>query len=132
MAFCDDPAHAWIRGHLGRQAADPRVPTSREDLVTLTDAGTRPRTATSGGTVRLTTAQALVRWMLAQRSELLDGTEVPLFAGVFGDLRARQRARPGHGAVRGPGRAPDLARPDRGGHGARRRRRTPRRPTAAR
>ena len=29
-------------------------------------------------TVRLTTGQALVRWMLAQRSQLLDGTEVPL------------------------------------------------------
>src|SRR3954463_8629212 len=35
-------------------------------------------------TVRLTTAQALVRWMVAQRSELLEGTRVPLFAGVFG------------------------------------------------
>ena len=34
-------------------------------------------------TVRLTTAQALVRWLAAQRSELLDGTEVPLFPGVF-------------------------------------------------
>lgn len=46
-------------------------------------------------TVRLTTAQALVRWMLAQRSELLDGTEVPLFAGVFGIF--------GHGNVLGLG-----------------------------
>ncbi|MEZ5193156.1 MAG: thiamine pyrophosphate-binding protein [Nocardioides sp.] len=44
-------------------------------------------------TVRLTTAQALVRWMLAQRSQLLDGTEVPLFAGVFGIF--------GHGNVLG-------------------------------
>jgi 3D-(3,5/4)-trihydroxycyclohexane-1,2-dione acylhydrolase (decyclizing) len=35
------------------------------------------------GRVRLTTAQALVRWMTAQRSQLLDGTEVPLFPGVF-------------------------------------------------
>jgi 3D-(3,5/4)-trihydroxycyclohexane-1,2-dione acylhydrolase (decyclizing) len=34
--------------------------------------------------VRLTTAQALVRWMVAQQAELLDGTEVSLFAGVFG------------------------------------------------
>ena len=31
-------------------------------------------TDTAAGTVRLTTAQALVRWMLAQRSELMDGT----------------------------------------------------------
>src|ERR671928_1836010 len=48
-------------------------------------------------TVRLTTAQALVRWMTAQRSELLDGTRVPLFAGVFGIF--------GHGNVLGLGTA---------------------------
>jgi 3D-(3,5/4)-trihydroxycyclohexane-1,2-dione acylhydrolase (decyclizing) len=48
-------------------------------------------------TIRLTTAQALVRWMVAQRSELLDGTEVPLFAGVFGIF--------GHGNVLGLGTA---------------------------
>jgi 3D-(3,5/4)-trihydroxycyclohexane-1,2-dione acylhydrolase (decyclizing) len=47
--------------------------------------------------MRLTTAQALVRWLLAQRSELLDGTEVPLFAGVFGIF--------GHGNVLGLGTA---------------------------
>lgn len=49
------------------------------------------------GTIRLTTAQALVRWMVAQRSELLDGTEVPLFAGVFAIF--------GHGNVLGLGTA---------------------------
>src|SRR4051794_5796663 len=48
-------------------------------------------------TVRLTTAQALVRWMTAQRSQLLDGTEVPLFAGVFAIF--------GHGNVLGLGTA---------------------------
>ena len=48
-------------------------------------------------TVRLTTARALVRWLVAQRSELLDGTEVPLFAGVFGIF--------GHGNVLGLGTA---------------------------
>jgi 3D-(3,5/4)-trihydroxycyclohexane-1,2-dione acylhydrolase (decyclizing) len=52
-------------------------------------------TDTTEGTVRLTTAQALVRWMLAQRSELMDGTEVPLFPGVFGIF--------GHGNVLGLG-----------------------------
>jgi 3D-(3,5/4)-trihydroxycyclohexane-1,2-dione acylhydrolase (decyclizing) len=51
----------------------------------------------ASGTVRLTTAQALVRWMVAQRSELLDGTEVPLFAGVFAIF--------GHGNVLGLGTA---------------------------
>jgi 3D-(3,5/4)-trihydroxycyclohexane-1,2-dione acylhydrolase (decyclizing) len=34
-------------------------------------------------TVRLTTAQAIVRWLVAQRT-VLDGREVPLFPGVFG------------------------------------------------
>jgi 3D-(3,5/4)-trihydroxycyclohexane-1,2-dione acylhydrolase (decyclizing) len=48
-------------------------------------------------TVRLTTAQALVKWMIAQRSELLDGTVVPLFAGIFGIF--------GHGNVLGLGTA---------------------------
>jgi 3D-(3,5/4)-trihydroxycyclohexane-1,2-dione acylhydrolase (decyclizing) len=51
----------------------------------------------ASGRVRLTTAQALVRWMLAQRSQLLDGTEVPLFPGVFGIF--------GHGNVLGLGPA---------------------------
>jgi 3D-(3,5/4)-trihydroxycyclohexane-1,2-dione acylhydrolase (decyclizing) len=54
-------------------------------------------TTDHGSTVRLTTAQALVRWMLAQRSQLLDGTEVPLFAGVFAIF--------GHGNVLGLGTA---------------------------
>ena len=45
----------------------------------------------------LTTAQALVRCMTAQRSELLDGTPVPLFAGVFAIF--------GHGNVLGLGNA---------------------------
>ncbi len=56
------------------------------------------------GTVRLTTAQALVRWMVAQRAELLDGTEVPLFAGVFAIF--------GHGNVLGLGTALHEARED--------------------
>jgi len=47
--------------------------------------------------VRLTTAQALVRWLVAQRSELLDGSEVPLFPGVFAIF--------GHGNVLGLGTA---------------------------
>ncbi len=34
-------------------------------------------------TIRLTTAQAIVRWLLAQRT-VVDGAEVPIFAGVFG------------------------------------------------
>jgi 3D-(3,5/4)-trihydroxycyclohexane-1,2-dione acylhydrolase (decyclizing) len=34
-------------------------------------------------TIRLTTAQAIVRWLLAQRTRV-DDVEVPVFAGVFG------------------------------------------------
>jgi len=56
-----------------------------------------PAVSLSNRTVRLTTAQALVRWMMAQRSELLDGTVVPLFAGVFAIF--------GHGNVLGLGTA---------------------------
>jgi 3D-(3,5/4)-trihydroxycyclohexane-1,2-dione acylhydrolase (decyclizing) len=47
--------------------------------------------------LRLTTAQALVRWLGAQRSVLLDGTEVALFPGVFAIF--------GHGNVLGLGTA---------------------------
>ncbi|MEQ6901847.1 3D-(3,5/4)-trihydroxycyclohexane-1,2-dione acylhydrolase (decyclizing) [Nocardioides sp. YIM 152588] len=46
-------------------------------------------------TVRLTTAEALVRWLVAQKSELLDGSVAPLFPGVFGIF--------GHGNVLGLG-----------------------------
>ena len=53
--------------------------------------------STTPATVRLSSAEALVRWMVAQRSELLDGTEVPLFAGVFAIF--------GHGNVLGLGTA---------------------------
>jgi len=46
--------------------------------------------------IRLTMAQALVRYLAAQRSEL-DGSEIPLFAGVFAIF--------GHGNVAGLGEA---------------------------
>jgi 3D-(3,5/4)-trihydroxycyclohexane-1,2-dione acylhydrolase (decyclizing) len=47
--------------------------------------------------MRLTTAQALVRWLIAQRTELFDGTEAPLFPGVYAIF--------GHGNVLGLGTA---------------------------
>ncbi len=34
-------------------------------------------------TIRLTTAQAIVKWMTAQRTTLADGTEAPMFPGVY-------------------------------------------------
>ncbi|HEX3786024.1 MAG TPA: 3D-(3,5/4)-trihydroxycyclohexane-1,2-dione acylhydrolase (decyclizing) [Pseudonocardiaceae bacterium] len=48
-------------------------------------------------TVRLTTAQALVRWLIAQRTELMDGTEAALFPAVYAIF--------GHGNVLGLGTA---------------------------
>ncbi|MBB5911687.1 3D-(3,5/4)-trihydroxycyclohexane-1,2-dione acylhydrolase (decyclizing) [Nocardia transvalensis] len=47
--------------------------------------------------MELTTAQALVAWMIAQHSETLDGREVPLFPAVFAIF--------GHGNVLGLGTA---------------------------
>ncbi|MFI9811163.1 3D-(3,5/4)-trihydroxycyclohexane-1,2-dione acylhydrolase (decyclizing) [Saccharothrix variisporea] len=47
--------------------------------------------------MNLTTAQALVRWLLAQHTELLDGSTAPLFPGVFAIF--------GHGNVLGLGNA---------------------------
>ena len=52
-------------------------------------------------TVRLTTAQAIVRFLIAQRTEI-DGREAPLFPGVFAIF--------GHGNVTGLGFALDEAR----------------------
>ncbi|MFR9767220.1 3D-(3,5/4)-trihydroxycyclohexane-1,2-dione acylhydrolase (decyclizing) [Nocardia sp. SC052] len=47
--------------------------------------------------MKLTTAQALVAWLIAQRSETLDGREAPLFPAVFAIF--------GHGNVLGLGTA---------------------------
>ncbi|MEU2038287.1 3D-(3,5/4)-trihydroxycyclohexane-1,2-dione acylhydrolase (decyclizing) [Nocardia niwae] len=47
--------------------------------------------------MRLTAAQALVAWLIAQRSETLDGRDVPLFPAVFAIF--------GHGNVLGLGTA---------------------------
>ena len=52
-------------------------------------------------TLRLTTADALVRWLVAQRT-VIDGRELPLFAGVFAIF--------GHGNVVGLGNALDRLR----------------------
>ncbi len=68
-------------------------------------------------TVRLTTAQAIVRFLIAQRT-VIDGREAPLFPGVFAIF--------GHGNVTGLGfaldearrRAADVPGPERAGHGA--------------
>jgi len=54
-------------------------------------------------TIRLTAAQAVVRYLAAQRTVLDDGTEAPLFAGCWAIF--------GHGNVAGMGEALQAARP---------------------
>lgn len=56
----------------------------------------------SAATVRLTAAQAVVRYLAAQRTVLDDGTEAPLFAGCWAIF--------GHGNVSGMGEALHAAR----------------------
>ena len=67
------------------------------------------------GTIRLTAAQAMMRWLSVQMTE--DGDA--LHRGRLGDLRPRQRRRHRRGAARHRRRAADLARPERADHGAR-------------
>ncbi|MFP3624521.1 3D-(3,5/4)-trihydroxycyclohexane-1,2-dione acylhydrolase (decyclizing), partial [Burkholderia sp. SIMBA_051] len=65
------------------------------------DVTTSPETAaqvSADGTIRLTAAQAVVRYLAAQRVETEDGTGTePLFGGVFAIF--------GHGNVAGLGEA---------------------------
>ena len=68
-------------------------------------------------TVRLTTAQAIVRFLIAQRT-VIDGRGVAALPGRVRDLRPRQRHRPRLRARRGARRAADDPRPERAGHGA--------------
>ena len=65
MAFCDDPAHHWVRDTWDGMATDPRVPMTGAAAMT-----------------RLTTAEAIVRYLVAQRT-VIDGIEAPLVPGVF-------------------------------------------------
>jgi 3D-(3,5/4)-trihydroxycyclohexane-1,2-dione acylhydrolase (decyclizing) len=51
----------------------------------------------NSSTLRLTAAQAVIRYLAAQNSEMLDGSIEPLFAGMFGIF--------GHGNVAGIGEA---------------------------
>ena len=61
-------------------------------------------------TIRLTAAQAVVRYLAAQRSDI-DGAEVPLFAGCWGIFGHGNVAGIGRGAVPRPRNAADLPRP---------------------
>ena len=72
-------------------------------------------------TVRLTTAQAIVRYLIAQQTEI-DGELRPLFPGVFAIFGHGNVTCLGPGARGGQRRPADVARPERAGDGARRRR----------
>ena len=77
-------------------------------------------------TIRLTMAQALVRYLCAQRTAI-DGQDQPLFAGVFAHLRPWQRHLPVARRWRRSRTAADLARAERAVDGAGRRSASPRR-----
>ncbi|MGF6700322.1 3D-(3,5/4)-trihydroxycyclohexane-1,2-dione acylhydrolase (decyclizing) [Paraburkholderia sp. MM5496-R1] len=69
-----------------------------DDTPSASGATQAPAPARTGGTIRLTMAQALVRYLAAQRVASEDGTNVePLFGGVFAIF--------GHGNVAGIGEA---------------------------
>ena len=59
-------------------------------------------------TIRLTMAQALIRFLEAQRSEI-EGREEPLIAGVFAIFGHGNVAGLGRGVVRGAGAVADIA-----------------------
>ena len=69
-------------------------------------------------TIRLTMAQAVARFLTAQKTEI-DGEIAAALRRRLGDLRPRQRRRHGRGAARGARRRlPTYPRPQRAGHGA--------------
>ena len=81
--ICDDPAHAWVRESWADEPVDPRLPLGGTAM-------------TAPETVRLTVAQAVVRFLAQQWTER-DGERQRLFAGCLGIF--------GHGNVAGIGQA---------------------------
>src|SRR5687768_7972924 len=79
---------------------DPRISLQGRKIAgsspAMTDKEGHGQETMSGKTIRLTMAQAVVRYLAAQRGEI-DGKEVPLIAGTFAIF--------GHGNVAGMGEA---------------------------
>jgi 5-deoxy-glucuronate isomerase len=48
MAFCDDPAHGWIRETWAGQPVDPRLPMGRRDVISGARASGKPPRGRSG------------------------------------------------------------------------------------
>jgi len=119
LAFCDDPVHGWVRDTWADQQPDPRCPVTSaagrfDTLAPSAREGTRddhhdhsPDDGTSPRALDDRTALGAAR---RHRSAALP-------KGLR-DLRTRQRARARHRAVRRAGRAADLARFHRAGHGS--------------
>ena len=128
----DDPEHAWLRGTWEDQDVDPRLPLQFTEEHDVVSNAPRSRHRDAEPTVRLTVAQATIRFLANQYVER-DGERTKFFAGCFGIF--------GHGNVAGLGQAllqdeveaaeADRARaaicagPQRAGHGAQRRRLRP-------
>ena len=98
----DDPEHAWLRGTWDDQAVDPRrlpaaIPHESRSLTVVSTAPKRAeKTADTEPTVRLTVAQATIRFLANQYVER-DGERTKFFAGALGIF--------GHGNVAGLGQA---------------------------
>ena len=94
----DDPEHAWLRGTWDDQDVDPRLPLhpheERDRGFHRTQAA--EKTPDTEPTVRLTVAQATIRFLANQYVER-DGERTKFFAGCFGIF--------GHGNVAGLGQA---------------------------
>ena len=94
-----EPARAWLAGAIDDAGLVAGVRTNFEALIDAwTEARSRKRAVprSTMSTIRLTMAQALVRYLAAQGT-VGDGREVPLFGGVWAIF--------GHGNVAGIGEA---------------------------
>ena len=106
LAFVDDEPHHWIRATWEGMALDARLPD---------DLGNRRRGGMTMHTVRLTTAQAIVRYP-HRPAHARRRRGAAAARGRVRHLRPRQRDLPGRGALRGARRAcrPTAARASRG------------------
>ena len=92
----DDPEHAWLRGTWEDQDVDPRLPLRFTRSVTVVSKASAFKSPHTEPTVRLTVAQATIRFLANQYVER-DGERTKFFAGCFGIF--------GHGNVAGIGQA---------------------------
>ena len=104
-------------GSPARSTTRRSIGAIRANFETLIDAWRASRTIGMSDTVRLTMAQALVRYLAALRVDG-DGRRVPLFGGVFAIFGHGNVAGIGEALYRAPRRAADVSRAQRAGDGA--------------